>query len=132
MSWLERISVQSVEVNDGDVTPYQRMNPGLTGQYNYELREKAGLHTPPIPPECMGVEGEFDPAGLVKRVAIALDESPTIDDISSLELIQIGSAIVLKGRVSDPSIVTSITELASQVDGTEVVDTSQVFVKPER
>ncbi|HHP7244009.1 MAG TPA: BON domain-containing protein [Elainellaceae cyanobacterium] len=131
MSWLERISVQSVESNGEGITSYQRMKPGLTGQYNYELREKAGLHTPPTPPECMGVEGEFDPAGLVKRVAIALDESPAVDDISSLELIQLGSAIVLKGRVSDSSVLTNITELVSQVDGTEVIDTNQVFVKPE-
>jgi hypothetical protein len=107
----------------------REMEPGLTGQYDWELREKAGLHTPPPPPECMGVEGEYDPCGLAKRVALALDHDPIVDDLETLEIIQIGQAIAFKGSVAEPSTLARIVELASAVDGTHTVDTNQVVVE---
>ncbi|MDX2213918.1 MAG: hypothetical protein SFY66_11585 [Oculatellaceae cyanobacterium bins.114] len=132
MSWLERISVQeSCEQSDRPETPEKSMEPGLTGQYDWEVREKAGMHTPPPPPECMGVEGEYDPCGLAKRVALALDRDPIVDDLATLEIIQIGRAIALKGRVAEPSVLSRIVEVASQVDGTDAVDTNQVNVESE-
>jgi hypothetical protein len=130
MSWLERISTQaSYKQDDREENPEQGMGPGLTGQYDRELREKAGLHTPPPPPECMGLEGEYDPSGLAKRVAVALDQDAMVDDIETLEIIQIGRAIAFKGQVPNQAILDRIVELASQVDGTDEVNTNQVVVK---
>ncbi|MBD2460919.1 BON domain-containing protein [Oscillatoria sp. FACHB-1407] len=127
MSWLERISVQESS-DQGEQTLAKSMEPGLTGQYDWELREKAGIHTPPPPPECMGLEGEYDPCGLAKRVALALDHDPIIDDLKTLEIIQIGRAIALKGQVADASVLSRIVEVVSAVDGTDTVDVNRVTV----
>ncbi|NJN56902.1 MAG: BON domain-containing protein [Leptolyngbyaceae cyanobacterium SL_5_9] len=102
MTWMERIIVEEIERGDRPAsdrpTHYEaQMSPGITGQYDYELREKAGMHTPPPRPENMGVEGEFDSGGLAKRVAIALDHSP-VADIESLQIVQQGNLIRFRGR----------------------------------
>lgn len=129
MSWLERISVkESCNQGDRDHDPNQSMEPGLTGQYDWELREKAGMHSPPPPPACMGLEGEYDPCGLAKRVALALDHDPIVDDIKTLEIIQMGRAIALKGSIPEAAILSRIIELASAVDGTDAVDVNQVVI----
>lgn len=108
------------------------MSPGLTGQFDRDLREKASFHKPPIPPEKMGVEGEFDPAGLAKRVAIAFDNDPIIRDVQNMNVVQIGRAIVLQGQAPDDLMLHRMVETASQVDGTDVVDTSQVTIAAKR
>lgn len=130
MSWLDRISVKQ----SSQVSPAQnsdpKMTPGLTGEYDWELREKAGLHIPPPPPECMGIEGEYDPSGLVKRVAIALDQDPLVEEIETLEIVQIGRSIVFKGSIAEDSALQRMVQLASKVDGTDQVDISEVTVQP--
>ena len=129
MSWLERISVQeSCDQGDRPQNAEQSMEPGLAGQFDWELREKAGMHTPPPPPECMGVEGEYDPCGLAKRVALALDHDPIVDDLKTLEIIQIGQAIAFRGSVAESSTLSRIIELARAVDGTHAVDVNQVVI----
>ncbi|MBW4623297.1 MAG: BON domain-containing protein [Cyanosarcina radialis HA8281-LM2] len=128
MSWLERISALPERGNEPPSNEEQ-MSPGLTGQYDWELREKAGQHMPPPPPEAMGVEGEYDPSGLAKRVAAALDGDPIVEDLETVEIVQIGKAIVFKGRVPEPGILERLVEIASQVDGTAEVDTHEVIVE---
>ncbi|NJN85128.1 MAG: BON domain-containing protein [Leptolyngbyaceae cyanobacterium SL_7_1] len=128
MSWIDRISVKELQQKSTQSAP-AKMTPGLTGEYDRELREKAGLHIPPPPPECMGVEGEYDPSGLAKRVAIALDQDPMIEDIGTLEIVQTGRTIAFKGHLADQVILDRIVELASKVDGTDRVDVEQVEVK---
>lgn len=126
MSWLNRLSVTPTasQSHKGGAN----MNPGITGNYDQALREKAGMHSPPPPPECMGVEGEYDPAGLGKRVAIALDQDPQLPDIGTLHLIQEGNTISLQGKVPDQEQLDRIIKLASQVDGTRSVDASAVTI----
>jgi hypothetical protein len=131
MSWAERLSVEKnskAEQLDQLRDDENRMGPGLTGEYDWELREKAGLHIPPPPPEFMGVEGEYDPSGLAKRVAIALDQDPTIEDIQTLFISQAGSTIRLQGQAPDQASLAHLVERVAQVDGTKVVDTSQVSI----
>ncbi|MGF1497553.1 MAG: BON domain-containing protein [Elainellaceae cyanobacterium] len=132
MSWLERISVQEVSQESDNRSSEAKMSPGLTGQFDRDLREKASFHKPPIPPEKMGVEGEFDPAGLAKRVAIAFDNDPIIRDVQNMNVVQIGRAIVLQGQAPDDLMLHRMVETASQVDGTDVVDTSQVTIAAKR
>lgn len=130
MSWIDRISARQSQ-QDPTPHPTPKMTPGLTGEYDRELREKAGLHIPPPPPEHMGVEGEYDPSGLAKRVAIALQNDPLIADIETLEIIQVGRTIAFKGYLPDPTLLNRIVELAGRVDGTDRVDTDEVEVAPE-
>jgi osmotically-inducible protein OsmY len=134
MSWLQRLfgEVHSRDVTGEDTAQnHERMSPGLTGEYDLELREKAGMHQPPPPPEYMGLEGEYDPSGLAKRVATALDQEPDVADIETLQVTQSGSTVIFEGAVPSVSALSRITGVASKVDGTKAVDTNQVAIKAD-
>ncbi len=130
MTWLEKqigqVYNSQVESKHDAEAIEEQMSPGLTGEYDLELREKAGVHSPPPPPENMGLEGEYDPHGLLKRVAAAFDKDPNIKNIETLDMIQDGGTIVLKGSVPNRSILSHLEQVAAKVDGTKAVDTSQV------
>jgi hypothetical protein len=131
MSWLDRLTVEEnsrVEQRDQQLDDETRMSPGLTGEYDWDLREKAGVHTPPPPPEFMGLEGEYDTCGLAKRVAIALDQTPEIDDIETLSIVQAGSTIRLMGDAPNQETLERMVEAIAKVDGTKAVDTHKVKV----
>jgi osmotically-inducible protein OsmY len=81
-----------------------------------------------IPPERVGLHGEFDQSGLAKRVAAAFDEDPDIDDIHTLYVAQTGAIVVLKGKVPNQVILTKIANVAKRVNGATAVDSSQVEV----
>jgi hypothetical protein len=132
MSWLDRLTVEEnsrVEQRDRQLDDETRMSPGLTGEYDWELREKAGLHIPPTPPEFMGLEGEYDPCGLAKRVAMALDQMPEIEDIETLSIVQSGSTIRLMGDAPDQHTVERMVEAIAKIDGTKAVDTHRVKIR---
>ncbi len=131
MSWLQKVSgkenstLLSIKESPQAET---RMSPGLNGEYDCELREKAGMHEPPPPPEYMGLEGEYDQLGLAKRIAVAFDRDPDLKNIETLSIGQNGSIIVLKGTMPNHSLVSQLKDLAAKVDGTKAVDVTQVKV----
>jgi hypothetical protein len=138
MGWLERYvgkecSEQYVQRQQAQPparstsTAEQSMTPGLGGDFDWELREKAGMHTPPTPPEYMELEGEYDPNGLVKRVALAFDRDASLKHLENIEIAQDGSRVILKGIVPDAATLRHMTELAAMVDGAKSVDASQVL-----
>jgi hypothetical protein len=133
MSWLQRNFGENCSTQASSEETVQaeekRMSPGLTGEYDWDLREKAGLHQPPPPPEHMGLEGEYDENGLAKRVAAAFDRDPEVEDMETLHIAQTGSTIVLNGSVPNQAILEHIKTVAAKVDGTKAVDTSQVTVE---
>lgn len=134
MSWLERLfgaESSSDMSRDTIQVDQERMSPGLSGEYDLELREKAGMHQPPPFPEHMGFEGEHDSSGLAKRVAAALDQDSGISDIDTLQITQESSTIVLEGSVPSASTLQRIIDVASKVDGTKAVDTNQVAIKAD-
>lgn len=137
MTWLERqfgqqntSSKQEDSKHDAQAAEEQ-MSPGLTGEYDWELREKAGMHKPPTLPEYMGFEGEYDPNGLAKRVAAAFDRDPNIKHIDTLGIAQDGSTIILTGSIPNQSILSHVEAVAAKVDGTKAVDLRQVEIKAQ-
>ncbi|MDY7014985.1 MAG: phospholipid-binding protein [Cyanobacteriota bacterium] len=84
--------------------------------------------TQTIPPERMGLNGEYDQSGLAKRVALAFDNDAELDDIETLWVAQTGSTVVLKGQVPDRNILNKMVGVARDVDGATSVDTQQVEV----
>lgn len=131
MSWSERHFGQTSNKENSNPSPQaveEQMSPGLTGEYDSALREKAAAHQPPPPPEYMGLEGEYDEQGLAKRVVKALDQEPNLDDIESLHITQKGSTIVLEGSAPSEAILSQVKEVAAKVDGTEAVDSAQVTI----
>jgi hypothetical protein len=130
MTWQDTIAYDQC-THDTITEPLteSRMGPGLTGTYDRELREKMSVRDAPIPPEYMGMEGEYDPLGLAKRVAHELDRRNDLQHIHTLQLAQQGSAIVFFGEIEDRDTLEAIIETASRVDGTRAVDVEDVTIR---
>ncbi|MEB3339059.1 MAG: BON domain-containing protein [Leptolyngbyaceae bacterium] len=82
-----------------------------------------------IPPERMGLTGEYDESGLAKRVALAFDEAGQLGDIETLYVAQTGSTVVLKGAVPSQDHLNQAVSIASRVRGASSVVASQVTVR---
>lgn len=81
-----------------------------------------------IPPERVGFNGEYDQSGLAKRVALAFDEDPDLDDIETLFVAQIGSVVVLKGKAPNQEILAKMVNVAHSINGATAVETDQVII----
>ncbi len=113
MGWLQRLF--------GIEKPADaQVNPTATSEDSSSGEE--------IPPERVGLNGEYDQSGLAKRVALAFDENPDFDDINSVYVAQLGSTVVLKGQVPSQDILDKMVEIARGVSGATDVDTTQVTV----
>lgn len=88
--------------------------------------ESSGTET--IPPERVGLNGEYDQSGLAKRVALAFDEEPDLADEERLWVAQTGGTVVLKGEVSDQATLEKMVSVARGVSGATAVETDQVTV----
>lgn len=81
-----------------------------------------------IPPERVGLNGEYDQSGLAKRVALAFDQEPDLADEERLWVAQTGGTVVLKGEVSDQATLDKMVSVAQGVSGATSVATDQVTV----
>lgn len=124
MTWHHQIDFD--QCGDAQGKSHHPMTPGLTDTYDDELRDKASAHTPPAPPECMGLEGEYDPLGLVHRLAEALDHDTRLSEIPTLRLSQQGSTICISGQVDNDLVIDRIVDIARHLDGTRAVNVDQV------
>ncbi|NJM70066.1 MAG: phospholipid-binding protein [Scytonema sp. RU_4_4] len=114
MGWLQRLFGQEKPA-DAQVNPEPAaMSKGTGGET--------------IPPERLGLNGEYDQSGLAKRVALAFDLDSSFDDIDTLYVAQLGSTVVLKGSVLDQATLDQMVEIASGVTGATDVQTDQVSV----
>jgi osmotically-inducible protein OsmY len=109
MGWLQRMF--GLEQSES-----AQVNPISSDDVNTQTTE----------PERMGLNGEYDQSGLAKRVALAFDQDPDLDDIDTLWVAQTGSTVVLKGQVPTQDILNQLIAVAHTVDGTTDVDTTQV------
>ncbi len=81
-----------------------------------------------IAPERVGLNGEYDQSGLAKRVALAFDEEPQMDDINTLWVAQLGSTVVLKGEVPNQAVLDQAVNIARGVSGATDVKTDEVTI----
>ncbi|MBC8122079.1 MAG: BON domain-containing protein [Gemmatimonadaceae bacterium] len=81
-----------------------------------------------VPPERMGLNGEYDQSGLAKRVAAAFDDDAQLDDIETLYVAQTGGTVVLKGTVPNQQLLTRFVQVAKGVSGATSVESDQVKV----
>ncbi len=81
-----------------------------------------------IPPERVGLNGEYDQSGLAKRVAKAFDDDASVTDIETLWVAQTGGTVVLKGKVPSQDMLNKFVAIAESVNGATSVDTSQVTI----
>lgn len=121
MGWLKRLfgleKPQSAQVN-----------PSPAPAYSPQTAAQAPAATESIPPERVGLSGEYDQSGLAKRVALAFDEDPNLDDIDTLYVAQTGSTVVLKGKVPSQEILNQMIAAALQVNGATNVHTEEVTI----
>ncbi len=88
----------------------------------------ASAPTESIPPEQVGLDGEQDPKGLVKRVALAFDEDPDVDDIETVYLAQKGGTVAFKGKVPSQAALDRLVSVAQKVSGVTGAEVDQVTV----
>lgn len=75
-----------------------------------------------IPPEKVGLDGQFDESGLAKRVAKALDDANISDNVG-LWVAQRGSTVVLKYNEDAKGVLAQAEKVAKGVDGATAVET---------
>ena len=82
-----------------------------------------------IPPERVGLRGEYDHSGLAKRVKLAFQAH--IDPIESerIHVIQRGRVVILVGMVASQSLLDRLVTVALSVSGTAQVEVYGVEVR---
>ncbi len=118
MSWLKRLFGLEKPQN-AQVNPTPQPVPQAS-------TSAAPTATQSIPPERVGLNGEYDQSGLAKRVALAFDQDQQLDDVDTLWVAQTSSTVVLKGKVPSQEMLNKMVSVARSVHGTTDVDTSQV------
>lgn len=79
--------------------------------------------------ERTGLEGEYDPSGLAKRVAKAMAEDSILGKISTVYVAQNDSSIIFKGTIPNETIIDRLVTVAQNVEGVGKVDISQVEIR---
>jgi hypothetical protein len=75
-----------------------------------------------IPPERVGLDGEYDHFGLVKRVQLALQQELGEESVAQLEIEQRGKVVIFRGKSLDARFVRQITRLTLAIEGTDFVE----------
>ncbi|MCE2717331.1 MAG: BON domain-containing protein [Dolichospermum sp.] len=101
---------------------------GLEQSERTQVNPTTDVNRQTTPPERIGLNGEYDQSGLAKRVALAFDQDPDLDDIDTLWVAQTGSTVVLKGKVPSQDILTKMVSIAHGVDGSTDIDTTEVNI----
>ena len=115
MGWLKRLFGMEKPQSDPSYTPAQTSAPQQAA-------------TESIPPERMGLSGEYDQSGLAKRVAAEFDEEPDLDDIETIYVAQTGTVVVLKGKAPNQQVLNKMVSVAQRVDGATEVNSEQVDI----
>ena len=126
MGWLKRLFGLEKLENQQTVDAPAYQAPVAEAQSQAQSQPAASAQT--IPPERMGLNGEYDQSGLAKRVAQAFDANPDVADIETVYVAQLGTTVVLKGTVPSQEIVTRLVTIAKGVKGATGVETNQVTV----
>ncbi|RCJ37359.1 phospholipid-binding protein [Nostoc minutum NIES-26] len=121
MGWLKRLFGLEKPQN-------AQVNPAPQPVPQAASTEAASTATQSIPPERLGLNGEYDQSGMAKRVALAFDQDQQLDDINTLWVAQTGSTVVLKGQVPSQEILNKMISVARSVNGATDVDTNQVTI----
>jgi osmotically-inducible protein OsmY len=121
MSWLQRLFGMEKPQN-----PEQAIQGNTAPQTAAPEAEAAAMAA--IPPERVGLNGEYDQSGLAKRVALAFDQDSEVSDIDTVYVAQTGGTVVLKGKVPNQQILSKLVSIAQNVNGATAVETNQVSV----
>jgi hypothetical protein len=134
MGWLQRLfgkqEQDKRQKSQGNQTTRAAQSGGGVAQApaTTSRQPSAQSNAQSIPPERVGLDGQYDESGLAKRVAAAFDDDPSLDDIDTLYVAQTGGTVVLKGKAPNQQILTKMATVAKGVRGATAVDTTQVTI----
>ena len=116
--------LQSVSVNTSNAS----------GNINYaDLESRStvrGIECRAIPPERIGINGEYDHAGLSKRVRLVLSEQLTNSVEKTFLISQRGRVVVVIGPWVTEEMAQIIISLSLQVEGATSVELNGVHLGP--
>lgn len=81
-----------------------------------------------IPPERVGLNGEYDHQGLAKRVSLAFRQQFGSAEISGLRVTQRGAVVVLMGVIPNQRLLIKLVNAAMAVAGTADVEVNGISV----
>lgn len=76
-----------------------------------------------IPPERVGLNGEYDHSGLAKRVKVKLTEIFGSEVMTDLSITQRGRVVIFTGKVTTPEVLHRLVRAALEVHGANEVET---------
>jgi len=84
-----------------------------------------------IPPERVGIDGEYDYDGLANRVIQALEQQFSYEDLQHLKVRQRGTVVMLSGQISSQQLLHQIRCASLNVSGATDVETQGVSIIPQ-
>jgi osmotically-inducible protein OsmY len=81
-----------------------------------------------IPPERVGLHGEYDHQGLAKRVSMALRQHFSLAEINGLRVTQRGAVVILIGKIPNQRLLIKIVNIAMTIPGTADVEVNGVSI----
>ncbi len=120
MGWLDRLF--------GRPDPAAKPAPTQAAPAPAPAAAAQSTLTAPIPPERVGLNGEYDQSGLAKRVAKAFDDADFEDD-SRVWIAQRGTVVVLKGTAESRAVLDRMIAVARGISGATGVETDQVKIE---
>ncbi|BAU44966.1 hypothetical protein [Leptolyngbya sp. O-77] len=84
-----------------------------------------------IPPERVGIDGEYDYNGLANRVMQALEQQFSYEDLQHLKVYQRGTVVMLSGKLSSQQLLQQIRCISLSISGATDVETHGVSIAPQ-
>ncbi|PSB16884.1 phospholipid-binding protein [filamentous cyanobacterium CCP1] len=81
-----------------------------------------------IPPERIGLFGEYDHKGLAKRVSIAVNQSFDPNELGNLRIKQRGAVVVLIGEIPSQRVLIKLVNVVMSVNGAIDVEINGISV----
>lgn len=81
-----------------------------------------------IPPERVGLHGEYDHQGLAKRVMLAFRQELPAVELNALRVSQRGAVVVIMGSVLNQKLLIKLVNLAMAVSGAADVEVNGISV----
>jgi hypothetical protein len=75
-----------------------------------------------IPPERVGLNGEYDHSGLAKRVECAFRQQFQPETLELLQIAQRGGVVILAGQVLDQQVLDQLVDTATTILGAMAVE----------
>jgi hypothetical protein len=81
-----------------------------------------------IPPERVGLNGEYDHDGLAKRVAVEFSQTFEPHELEGLQIAQRGAVVVLLGNVASQRFLVRLVAAVMSVSGAADVEINGICV----